>query len=78
VIDLADLLIDLVDAVPISGGGPEVGIDLEVESMEVELPIETCLGDGGRLLASFPRGRMATRFDPALARVAARFAVRGG
>jgi len=74
-IDMADLLVALVEAVPLAAGGPDAGVAVDVESMEVDLPIETRLGDGGALLASFPRGRMATDFDPELARVSARFAL---
>lgn len=75
-IDLADLLVDLALGVPIGAGGPDAGIALAVEAMEVVLPVETRLGDGAALLASYPRGRMATRFDPALARLSATFGVR--
>jgi hypothetical protein len=78
VIDFGELLVGLVDAIPIGAGGPEAGIQIAVESMEIDLPIETRFGDDGALLATFPRGRMATAFDPELARVAARFGVRSG
>jgi hypothetical protein len=78
VIDFAELLVQLTDAVPIGAGGADAGIALDVVSMELELPLETRIVAGGDLEASFPRGRMATGFDPALARLAARFDVKGG
>jgi hypothetical protein len=77
VIDFAELLVGLLEAVPLSAGGPDAGIALAVESLEVSLPIEARLGPGGALLASFPRGRLATRLDPAHGRLATVFAVRG-
>ena len=75
-IDLAELLVGLTEMIPIAAGTAEAGLAIEVESMEVDLPLEAQLAADAGLLASFPRGRLATAFDPALGRLAASFAVR--
>lgn len=72
---LEDLLIALLDAVPRGVGGPGDGVSVEVDSIELAIPIEAHLARDGRFLASAPRGRIATGFDPphgALAIVLAR------
>jgi hypothetical protein len=61
---LEELLLSLLDAVPLEAGGAAAGVHLEVETIEVAFPIESHLAPGGRFLASVPRGRIATGFDP--------------
>jgi hypothetical protein len=77
VIDFAELLVGLTEALPLDAGGPDAGIELLVESLEVTLPIEARLAADGTLLASFPRGRMATSLVPAHGKLATVFCVRG-
>lgn len=57
---LDELVVATVAELPIGEG------DLVVSSVELALPIEPRLGAGGALEASWPRGRMATGFDPPL------------
>lgn len=60
---LEDLLVSLLDTVPLEAGGAAAGIRLEVEAIELAFPIESRLTRDGRFLASAPRGRIATGFD---------------
>jgi hypothetical protein len=39
-------------------------VRVAVDAVELTLPVETHLEPGGRFLASAPRGRIATGFDP--------------
>ncbi len=74
--DLVELLLALAESVPISSGGPDVGLRLDVESLEVTLPIDARIGDEAALLASFPRGRWATGFNLERGQLVTRFTVR--
>jgi hypothetical protein len=78
VIDFAELLVGLIEALPLDAGGPDAGVALVVESLEITLPIEARLAADGALLASFPRGRLATSLAPAHGKLATVFSVRGG
>jgi hypothetical protein len=72
---LEDLLIALLDAAPRGAGAAGAGLRVEVDAIELAIPIESRLARDGRFLASAPRGRIATGFDPphgALAVVLAR------
>ena len=60
---LGELLRSLLDAVPLDAGGAEAGIRLEVDQIELAIPIESRLARDGRFLACVPRGRIATGFD---------------
>jgi len=57
---LADLVVSVIADLPLSDG------ELVVSSVELALPIEPRLAASGVLEASWPRGRMATGFDPPL------------
>jgi hypothetical protein len=61
---LEDLVLALLRAMPEGAGGPEAGIRLEVDEIELAIPVESHLARDGRFLASAPRGRIATGFDP--------------
>ena len=61
---LEELLAGLLDAVPFGAGDAGAGICVEVEAIELALPIEARLGRDGRFLAGVPRGQLATGFDP--------------
>lgn len=77
---LADLLSSLLDSVPLEAGDGDAGVRVEVEEVELALPIEARLERDGRFLAGAPRGRLATGFDTplgALAFVLVRGDVRG-
>ncbi len=74
----SDLVSDMVDLIPATSGGPDDGIALDVTSIEITLPIEARITDDGALVASAPRGRMATGFTIPHAHVRARFDVGGG
>jgi hypothetical protein len=61
---LEDLLASLLDAVPPGVGDAGAGIRVEVELIELALPIEARIARDGRFLAGVPRGQVATGFDP--------------
>lgn len=61
-IALEDLLLSLIDTVPLEASGD--GIAIEVDELELSLPVESRFGADHRLLATVPRGRIATGFDP--------------
>jgi len=63
VTSLEDILVELLDAVPSGVGGAEDGIRVEVDAIELAIPVEARLGHDGRLLVSAPRGQIATGFD---------------
>ncbi len=46
------------------------GLALDVDTLDVNLPIESRMQGDGELCASPPRGRLATGFDPPLGAVA--------
>jgi hypothetical protein len=71
-----DLLVAIPDSVPIGAGGPEEGLALEVLELDIDIPIEARLGDDGELLATPPRGTLATGFDLPHGRLIAKFDVR--
>lgn len=66
---LEHLVAELVDAVPDGAGGAFEGVRVVVDAAEIALPIEARLGAGGAVVASAPRGRQRTGFDPPLARL---------
>jgi hypothetical protein len=61
VIALEELLLSLIDTVPLEASGD--GIAIEVDELELALPVESRFGADHRLLATVPRGRIATGFD---------------
>ena len=50
---------------------------MQVTRVDVDLPVESRLGDDGALEVSPPRGRLATGFDLPHARLRARFTAGG-
>lgn len=60
---LEELLLSLLDTVPLEADGADAGLRLEVDEIELSFPIESRLARDGRFLASVPRGRIATGFD---------------
>jgi hypothetical protein len=75
--DVADLIVLIVDSLPISAGGSEHGLGLDVTALDVAIPIEARIDRRGRLVATPPRGRMTTGFAQPLTRITAHFDVRG-
>jgi hypothetical protein len=72
VIALEDLLVTMIDDLPLTGG------DLVVSAVELELPIESRFDGRGHLEASWPRGRFGTGFDPPLGAVTLHLTVEEG
>ena len=72
----ADLVVSLVARFPIEAGDAASGVLLEVTEVDLRLPIEVRITEGGELTATAPRGRLATGFDLPHAHIAARFNVR--
>ena len=70
---LSDLVIELVEALVDSVGAPALGVALAITDIDVTLPLEARLGQGGELRASLPRGRMATGFQVPHGRLVAHF-----
>jgi hypothetical protein len=64
VIGFDRVLFGLAERLAFSAGGGA----LAVTGVEVDVPLEAAIGSTG-LAASLPRGRMATGFDPPLARL---------
>jgi hypothetical protein len=73
---LDHLLVALTDLVPVGVGSKADDLFLHVRTLDLTLPVEARIESGGQLQASLPRGRLATGFDPRLARIHARFEVR--
>ena len=71
------LLIDLIDELPPDAGSSAEGLKVQVERMDLELPLETRIRADGTLLATAPRGRLATGFDPVIGKITINFE-RGG
>lgn len=70
---LAEVVAEIVALVPAGADAAEHGLAVQVTSLEITCPIEARIGAGGTLLASPPRGRLATGFDLPHARLRARF-----
>ena len=64
-IALEELLLSLIDTVPLEAHGD--GIAIEVDGLELSLPVESRFGADHRLHATVPRCRIATGFDPPVA-----------
>ena len=64
----AELLVGLIADLPIDEG------DLVVSEVDLEIPVESRMSNRG-LEAAWPRGRVATGFDPPLAMISMRIAV---
>lgn len=60
---LGELLLSLLDAVPFEAGDPSDGIRVEVDTVELVIPIESRLMPDGSFRATMPRGQVATGFD---------------
>jgi hypothetical protein len=60
---LDDLLVDLFDSLAAGSGGDGIS-SISVTRADLDLPIESSLAADGRCLASLPRGRTKTGFDP--------------
>jgi len=71
----ADLIVGLASHVPTGSGSPESGALVSVAAMDLSLPLEARIAGGATLLASLPRGRLATGFDVPLGRLTAHFEV---
>ena len=68
-----ELIAALAGLVPAAAESAEAQLALTAADLQVDVPLESRIVDGGRLLASLPRGRVATGFDPPLGRMRARF-----
>jgi hypothetical protein len=67
------VLIDLLKDLPLETGEQADGIRVTVNTIDLQLPIETRLTGAATLLASPPRGVLATAFDPPLGCLKVRF-----
>ena len=73
-----DLIVGLMELVPLTAGDPEKdGTSIAVTELEITTPIEARLENDGLLKSTLPRGRMATGFDAPHSRLYARFETRG-
>ncbi len=72
--DFERLLLTLADATAQGAGDPGYGVRVAVDDAHVTVPIESRIASDARLLATLPRGRLATGFQIPLGRVRARFA----
>lgn len=61
--DVAALIEELGDSLPIGAGDPGAGVTLGVTDVVLELPIEGRILDDAVLHVSLPRGRLATGFS---------------
>lgn len=66
---LSDVLLEVLEGVPFTAGGAAEGVEVAIDSMDLEIPIEARLSSGGDLLASLPRGQLSTGFDPPVSRI---------
>jgi hypothetical protein len=71
---LDKLIVSLIDHLPEDAGGHEAGVRVEIESVDLAIPIEARLDATGMIRASLPRGRLATGYDAVLCRMAVRYA----
>ena len=67
---LGDVLSGLTDALPLEAGDP-ASVRVVVSAIDVAVPLEMRIEDGAELRVSFPRGRLATGFDPPHGRLVA-------
>lgn len=74
-LSLADLVIAMVEAIPLTSGSERDGAMVEVTGLDVTIPVEARLGARGEVEASAPRGLLATGFDLPHGRLSARFTV---
>jgi hypothetical protein len=56
-------------------GAPEQGTGIDVTRLELDLPLEARIAPGAVLLASLPRGLLATGFELPRCRLRARYEV---
>jgi hypothetical protein len=71
----ADFLVEIAGSLPQRADAPDGTIAVALTSVAIAVPIESRIDTGGALLASLPRGRLATGFQLPVGRVSARFAV---
>jgi hypothetical protein len=62
-IALDELVVALLDSVPIDAGGVDDGVRVEIDEVAMTLPVEVRFAAHRGLEASAPRGRFATGFD---------------
>ncbi len=70
-----ELIVHLASLVPERASAPGAALEVQVSALEVTLPLESRIEHGGELLASLPRGRMATGFDPPLGQLSVKLVV---
>jgi hypothetical protein len=56
------LLIELADGLVEEAGGPAQGVRVEVERVDLALPVEARMDGDGHIVATLPRGRLVTGF----------------
>ena len=61
---IGQLLTEMLDELPLSVRDGDEAV--HVSSVDLALPVETRIGKDGTLMATAPRGRLATGFDPQL------------
>jgi hypothetical protein len=71
-IALDELLVSLAGDLSPDVGSVVDGVRVHVTTMDLDLPMEVRIAEGGRLLATLPRNRLATGFDLPAARMSLR------
>ena len=71
---LETLIVGLIESLPDDAGGPEAGVRVEIETVDLAIPIAAHVDGGGMIRASLPRGRLATGYDADLCRIGLRYA----
>jgi hypothetical protein len=72
-----ELIVHLARLVPERASAPGAALEVQVSALELTLPFESRIEHGGELLASLPRGRLATGFDPPLGNLSLKLVVAG-
>ena len=68
---IGQLLCEMLDQLPLSDADSEDAVF--VHDLHLKLPIETRIRQDGTLLATAPRGRLATGFDPQIGMLSINF-----
>jgi hypothetical protein len=69
---LEELLVTLADDLAPDAGSADEGLLVHATDVDLDLPMEAVIAPDGRLLATLPRSRIATGFDPPAARLSVR------
>lgn len=70
---LESLITELGLSMPAAAVAPGSREGVGITAIDMDLPVESAIGDGAALSLSLPRGRLATGFDPHHGRLRVRF-----